>query len=476
MSVTNKEMPQENGVRMLGTKKISSLFWSFTLTAVLGMTMQMAIAIADGFFVGNGIGEIGLATIGIVFPFWITSIAMGTLFGVGASTYVGIKLGEGNKEEARQAVGQIFWFSNIVTIIITVLVFVFIDPIIIALGGQGEIIPSARSYIQVFMLGFPLYVTGLTLYYLVRVDEKPGLGMIIQVIPAAIAIVVEYFLIFRMGAGIRGSAFSAWFITLGTWYLLVFYFIFGKTDLRIRFSDIKIKLPVISEMVKIGFAGFIIQLSPVFVTITINNLIAIHGQEADYAAYGVINAYILYILISFTNAFGFGLLPIASYNFGAKLYDRVKEVLLISLKYTFGFVTICMLLIFLFANQILGFFIGDAPELVQTTKSAMYIFTILFPLGAITMVTSNYFQAVGKNGKAIINSLTRNVIFVLPLLIILANAFGMKGLWSAQPVADLLSALIAVFFIVKEIKALSRNTDLDVVTKSPEQAVFSKTS
>lgn len=442
--------------RRLGTKKIRPLFFAYTFSAVIGMGMQMVASIADGFYVGNGIGEIGLATVGIIYPFWIVAIALGTMIGVGASSLAGIKLGEGKQEEARAVVGQSFWFSNILSILITIITFIFMDRILMFLGAEGEILESARSYTQVYMLGFPLYVTGLLLFYLIRVDEKPVLGVLIQTVPAGIALIVEYFLIFRMDVGIIGSAIGAWIITMGSWYILVFHFIFGKTDLKIKLSDIKLKKNVIHQINKIGLAGFIIQVSPTFVAIAINNLIGTYGHEMDFAVYGVINAYLLYILTSFTNSFGFGLLPIASYNYGAKLYGRVREVLITSTKYTFGFILICLVGIFLFANQIVTFFIGDSPELLEATKSAMYLFILLFPLGAVTLMVSNYFQAVEKNSKAIINSLTRNIIFILPLLFILPRFLGMTGVWISQPIADLLACITALYYLVNEVKTLEK--------------------
>ncbi len=451
--IENNSLTSEE--RKLGTKKIRPLFFAYTISAVIGMGMQMVIGIADGFFVGNGVGPVGLGTIGVIYPFWIIAIALGTLIGAGASTLVGIKLGQGKKEEARAIVGQSFWYSNIFSIIITVFILIFLDNILIFFGAQGEILQCARQYSQVYMLAFPLYVTGLLLFYLIRIDEKPGLGLFIQIVPAAIALFVEYFLIFKLKTGITGSAIGAWVITAGSWYLLVFHFIFGKTELKIKFSDIKLNFSYIKEINKIGLAGFIIQVTPTVVAIAINNLIGVYGNQSDYAVYGVINAYLLYILISFTNSFGFGLLPIASYNYGAKQFARVKEVLIISIKYTIAFLVICLGGIFMFSNQILGFFIGPVPELIEATKSAMHMFIILFPFGAMTLLASNYFQAVEKNGKAIVNSLTRNIIFILPLLFILPKFMGMKGIWISQPIADILACIVAVYYLVKEVNGLS---------------------
>ena len=442
--------------RKLGTQKIKTLFFAYTLSAVLGMALQMIMNIADGFYVGNGVGTTGLGAISVVFPFWIIAIAVGTMIGVGASTLVGIKLGQGNKEEARAIVGQSFWYSNILSIIITILAFIFMDKILIFFGAQGDILDAARSYTQGFMIGFPLYVTGLLLFYLIRIDEKPILGLLIQSVPAAIALFVEYILIFKLKWGINGSAVGAWLITMGSWYLLVLHFIFGKTELKIKLKDIRIDMKNVAQINKIGFAGFIIQVAPTFVTIAINNLIGKYGGQSDFAAYGVINAYMLYILISLTNSFGFGLLPIASYNYGAGLYDRVRDVLKTCMKYTVGFLVICLVLIFIFADQILTFFIGPVPEIVLATKAAMCKFIILFPLGAMTLVISNYFQAVEKNGKAIVNSLTRNVIFILPLLFILPRFLGMTGVWISQPIADALACLVAVIYLIRELKELSR--------------------
>lgn len=449
------EQKCNNEERELGSKNVKQLIIIYTLSAFVGMALQMVIGIADGFFVGNGIGANGLATVGIVYPFWIIAISLGTLIGVGTSSLVAIKLGEGNTEEARSLVGQGFWYSAILSILVTIFIYVFMDNILMFLGAKGDLLISTKEYTKVFLLGFPMYVMGLAFIYLLRVDEKPMLGTLIMSIPPVVATIAEYIFIFKMHMGVAGSALGAWVITMGPYAIAVLHFIFGKTNLKIKLSDIRLNLSKLHEINKIGFAAFIITSSGSIVTIIINNQIGKYGTEMDLAVYGVLNAFILYVLISITQVFCMGLLPVAGYNYGAKLYERVKEALIISIKITLGFFIILVGILFLFANQILTFYCGNVSDMILSTKSAMLVFLMFYPLGSITILTSTYFQSIEKNSTAIYNAMTRNVIFIIPLLYVLPIFFRVKGIWMSEPIADIMSFIVAIYFINKEVKHLS---------------------
>lgn len=443
--------------REMGTKNVKSLLVKYSIAALIGQGLQMCQITGDGFFVGNGIGEIGLATISIIYPLLVFALATGSLIGVGATSISALLLGKGEVEEARSFFGQSVVFAVILSLIISVLGLFNVESIVTLFGASGEIIKSASEYATVFFYGFPFCVVGCVFYFYVRLDEQPFIGTLALTVPALVAIAVEYFCIFKWDLGIASSAIS-FSICVGSWSLIGLYFLFNrKTIFKIKPGDFRLNFQKIYEINKTGSASFIIQVVFSVVAIVINNLLGSYGGSLDIAAFGIINAYLLYIFSIFiTLGFTLGLQPIVSFNYGARQYARVKDALVISIKYTIATMAVLTILLFVFANQVVGFFAGDAPDLIIATQSAMKIYLLLFALGGVSFLVSGYYQAIEHNGKAILNGCTRNIVFIIPLLFILPKSFGVTGIWAAQPIADVLSFAVALFLVGKEVKRLEQ--------------------
>jgi len=443
--------------RELGTGNIKSLLVKYSLAALIGQGLQMCQITADGFFVGNGIGEIGLATISIIYPLLVFALAVGSLIGVGATSLSAIHLGKGEVEEARSYFGQSVVFALILSVIISVLGLANVENIVTFFGATGEVIQSASAYTAVLFYGFPFARVWCVFYFYVRLDEQPFIGTLALTVPAVIAILVEYFCIFKWNVGIASSAIS-FSLCVGSWSLIGLYFLLSrKTMFKMKLSDFKIEFHKISELNKTGFASFIVQASFCVVAIVINNLLGKYGKPMDIASFGIINAYLLYIFSIFvTLGWTLGLQPIVSYNFGAKQFARVREALTTSIKYTVGSMAVLTMLLFVFQHQIVGFFVGNAPDLIAATEANMKTYLVLFALGGVSFLVSGYYQAIEQNGKAILNGLTRNVIFVIPLLYMLPTFLGVKGIWFAQPIADVLSFALAMYLVYKEINRLKQ--------------------
>lgn len=447
--------------REMGTLSIKSLYLKYTLAALIGMGIQMFSVIADGLFVGNGVGPAGLATISIVAPFWTLFVAVSSLIGIGATSISAMNLGKGNIEEARSYFAQGFWYAMVLSIIISAVVLLNLDSVVRFFGASGEVIKLSKEYLSVYMYGFPFCVGGIYLFYYVRVDEKPILGTVALALPTVVSIAVEWYTIFVMKLGMLGAAFS-WVLCVGLAFLLIFYFVFSNTVFKIKLSDLKFDFKKLHAINKVGFASFSIQLATMVVTILVNNLLGIYGGKdgLDIAAYGLINAYTLYILTTLVTAFTIGIQPLASYNCGACFYGRVKELIITGVKYTFVSILLVLVLIFIFSKQIFGFFTGGFQPLVELTSRDMRIFLLLFPLGAMSMLVSGYFQAIEHNGKAIFNGMTRIFVFAVPLVYVFSKIWGLNGIWVAQPVADFLAFFVAAIYMYFEfvrLNELSKN-------------------
>lgn len=447
------------------SKSITSLFWKYSLFALAGMALQTTSVVADGFFVGNGIGPIGMGAVGIIVPFWTVAVAFFNLFGLGGSILAAIKLGNGDQKGARDVYGSIIVFSFLFSIVVSAVVMLNLDSILVRLGATPELLPAAKEYAVPYLIGIPLCVVGTVAYYFTRVAERPLAASIGYMAPAVIAIVAEYIFIYKLHMGMAGSAIP-WVICVGMSVFLVPYLQAVDPIFKLSFDDFKIKFGLVMEACKIGFAMFVVNIATIVSTIIINNLIAKYGDPSLYIpAFAIINAYIAYTLMIITISFVQGIQPIASYNYGAKLYGRVREVIKVGIIQSSVFIIAVMVLIFIFQTQIITFFIGPVPPLVDATVAVMKIFLLLYALGNVTQIVAGYFMAVENNGMAILNGIGRIIIFAVPLLFILPKSFGLNGIFMSQPGADLLAFLLAVGCIVREYRKL-KNQEVTIDAKS----------
>ncbi len=443
------------------TMSMTPLFWKYTLSALAGFALVGVSVVADGFFVGNGVGAEGLATIGVIVPFWVITVALTGLFGIGGSTIAAIKLGNGDTDGARKVYGSTVAFALYLSVILSTIIMINLKNVLAGLGATDEIMPFALTYAVPFIIGAPSCVVGGIAYYFGRVDERPIASAIAYMVPSIICMGSEYYMIFVAKIGIAGSAIS-WILCAGLCILLIPYFHIVKATFRLKGIDfIKIDFKIVFESAKIGFTYFAIQVCTTIATIIINNqIIVYHGGAMKVAAFGIINAYIAYILTLISTAAIGGLQPVASYNTGAKLFNRVAELLKISSIQTTILLVAMVGTVFAFAEPIIRFFAGPNPELIAATKGIMFIFLLLYALGNLSQLAAGYFMAVERNGLAVLNGMTRVIIFSAPLFYILPHFIGIKGIWIAQPIADAMAFIVAVIFIVREYKRLKTIGDM----------------
>lgn len=441
--------------RKLGSEKMGKLFTSYLIACLAGYISQMLTVVADGIFVGNGTGAMGFAAIGIVSPFWTLLLAVQLLIAVGGSSIAAIYLGEGNEEAARKTFGQSFWYGTFLSVIITLIVMLNLKPILTFVGAKDpEVLAGAVEYMNCFMPFFPLMVLGGVLFYFVRVDEKPFYGTIVYVAPVPVCIFVEWLILIKLRAGIVGSA-AGYVICVATPFLLIVYFLFSKkTKFKIKLSDMKLDFKLIGRINKLGAASFIVQITLTVFAFVINMLLAKYGNSMDVAVFGLINGYVLYILTNISNGFVASVQPISSFNYGARIYSRVRQIVLLGMKSIFATMAILLILLAIFSDQVLGYFAAGDLALVEASKHAILLFMFLYPVGGITVVIAGYFQSIDSNVKAVINSIGRSFIFAVPLAFIMSAIMGVDGVWLSFPVSEAIAGAIAIAMIAKELKRL----------------------
>ena len=400
------------------------------MLALLGSILQTCSLIADGIFVGNGIGSIGLATIGIITVLWVVTASLAGMFGVGGGTIISTKLGEGDVEGARKAYATIVIFSFLFALLISVIALINIDSLLMALS---------------------LFVGG---YFMAA--GRPKSALVSYTVPSVIAILLEYYMIYKTDLGMSGSSIP-WVICVGLPFLLVFHMQIGKKELHIKMSDFKIDFSIVKDVTKIGMAAFLSQICTVVSTIIINHQIIVYGgSELEIASFGTINAYIAYLITLLISAFVAGMQPIASYNLGMKSWDRVRELIKKSFIYSCVFVNLLLVIVVIFSRPIVEFFSGDDLALVDSTTSILKVFIPMYGLGSMSLFVGGYFMAAGKNIKAIVSTISRIVFFAVPLLFIVPKIMGLSGIWFAQPVADVLAFILTGILIIIEYKKLGQ--------------------
>jgi len=439
--------------KALGEEKISALLWKFSLPAIIGMVVNALYNVVDSIFVGHGVGEIGLAAVTIAFPIMIILMGFGMLIGVGASAVVSLRMGQHKYHEAEKILGNSFTLAALLSISLSAGMLLFLDPILISLGAEPAVLPYAREFTRIILWGSIFTYIGFGLNNIVRAEGNPQMAMSTVLISAGLNIVLNPLFIFTFNLGISGSALAT-VVSQGVsaiWVLA--YFLGKKSVLKLHLSNLTLDWEIVRSIFKIGLSPFLMQIAASVVTVLFNYSLLQYGGALAVASIGVINRIAMLMLMPI---FGLsqGLQPILGYNYGAGNYTRVKKALKLAIYGATVFATTGFLLIQLFDEQIMMLF-NNNPELISVGSHGMRIYLCMLPVIGFQIIGGNYFQAVGKAGYAIILSMSRQVIILIPLLLILPGVLGINGAWLASPIADLVSAILTGIFLFREIRKLA---------------------
>ncbi|MCC5466574.1 MATE family efflux transporter [Pelosinus baikalensis] len=438
----------------LGEEKISTLLWRFSLPAITGMVVNAFYNVIDSIFVGRGVGEIGLTAVTIAFPIMIVLMGFGMLVGVGAAAVVSLRMGEKKQQQAEKILGNAFTLSMILSVAFTGSVLLFLDPILMMLGAEPDVLPYAREFTRIIVLGSPFMYIGFGLNNIVRAEGNPQMAMSTTLISAGLNIVLNPLFIFTFHLGIGGSALAT-VLSQGVsaiWVLV--YFLRGKSVLRLRKKNFPLDKRIVRSIFEIGMSPFLMQIASSLTTVLFNYTLLRYSGELAVASIGIINRMGMLMLMPI---FGIsqGLQPIIGYNYGAGNYDRVMKALKIAIGVATLFSTVGFLLIQIFDKQIIMLF-NDNPELILLGSEAMRINLFMLPVIGFQIIGANYFQAVGKASYAIVLSMSRQLIILIPLILLLPRLLGLHGVWLASPIADFSAALLTGIFLFRELRKLSQ--------------------
>ena len=434
----------------LGTESIGKLLMQYAVPAIIAMTASSLYNMVDSIFIGHGVGTMALSALALTFPLMNLGAAFGALVGVGAATLISVKLGQKDYDTAQRVLGNVFVLNILLGLAFTVIVFPFLNPILYFFGGSDETVEYARQFMEIILLCNVVTHLYLGLNAVLRASGHPKQAMYATIATVAINTILAPIFIFMFDWGIRGAAIatvSAQVIAL-LWQLKQFNN--ANELLHFRRGIFRLKRKIVFDSLAIGMSPFLMNLAACLIVILINQGLKKYGGDLAIGAFGIVNR-LVFIVVMIVMGLNQGMQPIAGYNFGAKLYDRVNKVLKLTIIYATCVTTFGFLVGMLAPNLVVGIFTSDA-ELTELSATGLRITVMFFPIIGFQMVTSNFFQSIGMAGKAIFLSLTRQMLILLPCLLILPHFFGVAGVWYSMPVSDLLASLIALVMLVYQFR------------------------
>lgn len=444
----------KNKHQFMGSEKITKLLIQFSLPAIIGMLVNALYSIVDRIYIGNikDVGHFAIAGVGLTFPVTIFVFAFAVLIGLGGATNISLNLGKKQKDEAEHYLGNAICFGTIVSTIIGILVLIFMEGLVDKLGGSENTSRYTIEYLRIVAIGFPATIVGYVANAGIRSDGNPKMSMVTLLIGAIINIVLDPIFIFGMDMGVSGAAWA----TIISQYIsaawTIYYFRSKFSGLKLYMKDLPLKWERIKNIMALGSAPFALQLGSSLVNYTFNHTLKIYGGDNSIGAMAIIQAIVIFLAMPI---FGInqGLQPILGYNYGAKLYARVREALR---KAILGASIICIFdfIVIQFLSKYFIFIFTREKALLDIASFGLRINTIMFPIIGFQIISSVYFQAVGKPKLSLFISLSRQIIILIPCIIVMSRLFGLTGIWFAAPTSDFISTVITFILIKREMKTL----------------------
>ena len=435
-------MDNKKATLELGTKPVGKLLAQYALPAIIAMTAASLYNIIDRVFIGQVVGPMAISGLAITFPFMILAAAFGAAIGVGAATTISVKLGQKDYESAENTLGNTITLNLIIGLAFGGICLLFLDPILRFFGASDATLPYARDFMQIILAGNVFSHMYFGMNAVLRAASKPRMAMFATIFTVAMNILLDAVFILWWHWGIKGAAFATVIsqVLALCWQMKLFA---NKNELlHLKRGIYKLKANLVRNIISIGISPFLMNACACVIVIFINNQLVKFGGDIAVGAYGIANS-IAMIFIMFVIGLNQGMQPIAGYNYGAQQYDRMMRVVKLSI-----ITAVCIMLtgwsLAMFAPYHCARMFTTDPELIKGSIKAIHIIMMMFPLIGSQMVITNFFQCIGKVKISIFLSLSRQLLFLLPLLAILPNFYGINGVWASMPTSDFIAVVVAV--------------------------------
>lgn len=438
-------MDNQKATLELGTKPVGQLLMRYAVPAIIAMTASSLYNMVDSIFIGQGVGAMAISGLAITFPLMNLSTAFGAGVGVGASSLLSVKLGQKDYGAAQNILGNTVMLNIITGISFSIISLLFLDPILIFFGASAQTLPYAKDYMEIILCGNVITHLYFGLNALQRAAGKPQLSMYMTIFTVVLNAILDPIFIWPLGLGIRGAAYATVLSQLFALIWQVVMFSNKAEFIHFKRGIYRLKSQLVKNIIGIGMSPFSMNVCACFVVIIINNSLVDHGGDMAVGAYGIINR-IAFIFVMITIGVNQGMQPIAGYNYGAMKFDRMMRVLKYAVICGTCVTTVGFIVGQFFPEQCVRLFTSD-ETLISLSVHAMRLTTVSFPIIGFQMVVANFFQSIGKAKVSVFLSLSRQLVFLIPMLLVLPTLYGVDGVWYSMPVADTISALVTAIII-----------------------------
>lgn len=451
-------MEKQTTKNPLGYEKLPKLLRGFAIPSIIAMLVSSLYNIVDQIFIGQGVGYLGNAATNVAFPLTTICLAIALLIGIGSASNFSLALGAGDQDKAARVTGNAVCMMITFGVLYAIVVEIFLNPLLMAFGSTADVMPYAQSYTRITAIGMPLLILTNGMSNLARADGSPKYSMFCMVVGAIINTILDPIFIFVFDLGIAGAA---WATIIGQFFscVLAVRYIWKFKSVALKREHFRLNGKLCAMTASLGMSSSLNQLAICVVQIVMNNSLtfygarSIYGQEIPLAACGIVmktNAILLAIIIGISQ----GAQPIVGFNYGAKQYDRVRGIYKLAIGCNLAISAVGFILFQFFPRQLISIFgAGDALYFEFSVKF-MRIFLFMVIVNGVQLISANFFAAIGKPVKGMILSLTRQVFFLIPLILILPMIMGIDGLMFAGPIADAFAFVTTVIFITREMRLI----------------------
>ena len=444
----------------LGTEKIPKLLLKQALPAAIGFMVMSLNMVVDTFFVGQYIGELAIGAISVIFPISFLFSSIGMSIGIGGASIVSRALGKNDVAKSQLAFNNQIALTIVLAIVAIALGVLFKIPVLSIFGAKGAIMPLADEYFSIVLIGIPFLALSMMANNNLRAEGKAKIAMIALLIPSIVNIFLDYIFIDMMNLGMKGAGWATTISYLGCAGYIIYFYLAKKAELKVKLNQFKLNFKIVGEIFKIGSVNLIRQGTISVLAIVLNNTLYYYGNlkggmggEIAISVYGLatrMTMFALFPLIGIAQGF----MPIAGYNYGAGQYYRVKSVINVAFLYGFLVASIIGIILMLGSDYIPYIFTKDEKLILYGPKAIFWIFSAT-PIIVFHLIAPSYYQAIGKAIPAMLLTLTKQGIFLIPLVLILPIYFGIEGVWYSFPISDIISAGICYFFLRRSTKKLN---------------------
>lgn len=438
----------------------------YALPAIIAQVAASLYNIIDSIFIGQGVGPLAISGLALTMPMMNLTAAFGAMIGAGSAALTSIRLGQGNKAAAERILGNVVLLNVLLGVILMAFGLCYLDELLYFFGASDQTLPYAREYMEIILYGNVITHLYHGLNCMLRVAGYPNKAMNITILAVILNAILDAIFILWWDWGIAGSAWATVIAQLVAVVVQWIHFSDVKSFLRFRSEAFRLRWDIIKNIITVGMAPFMIQSCACVVVILVNNTLGEYGGDLSIGAYGIANR-VAFLFTMVVMGFTMGMQPIVGYNYGARAYDRVLKTLWMTVGWSVATTTLGFLICEIFPYQVVHIFVsedgsGSATELIEASARGLRILVLMLPLVGFNIVAGNLFQHIGKPKRAILLSVSRQMLFLVPLIIFLPRHLGADGVWYSIPIADFVSTLLAALLLFQQIRKFKKNPSSEV--------------